>query len=72
MGANQILLLKIKIEHFTSIKMKKHSNQNYIRKPVISRFPNVPNKYMRPAKQTDHKSNIEKFESVQNHVTNKC
>jgi hypothetical protein len=63
-----------KLNLSTSLQWRwwKGSNQNHIIKPVIPWFRNVPNTHMRLAKQVDHKSDTEKFESVQNRVVNNC
>jgi hypothetical protein len=61
----------LKMNTSLQLKWSKNSNQNHFIKPVISWFQNVPNAHTRPAKQTDRKSDTEKFESVQNRVVNK-
>ena len=62
----------LKMNPSLQLRWSKRSNQEHISEPVISWLQNVPNSHMRPAKQTDRKSDTEKSESVQNRVANKC
>ena len=58
----------------TSLQLwwSKCSNHEHISERVISWLQNVPNTHMRPAKQTDRKSDTKKSKTVQYSIVNKC
>jgi hypothetical protein len=55
----------LKMNTSLQLRWSKCSNHEHISERVISRLQNVPNTHMRPAKQTDRKSDTKKSKTVQ-------